>query len=94
MWRYPTQINYGITVATMKDNDYKTQAQLAEEMRLICRHLYWATDHAAKVYDIIKPKDKPSIEVDSRQMNLFEEMNDNEKKERSILFQARPQCPQ
>lgn len=54
------------------------QDKLAEEVRLMYRHLYWAAGHAAKVYNMIKPEEKPAIDIDPCQLNLFEPINDVE----------------
>ena len=53
------------------------QEKLAEEVRLVYRHLYWAAGHAARVYDMIKPEDKPAIVIDPCQLNLFEITDNN-----------------
>ena len=42
------------------------------------RHLYWAAGHAAKVYNMIKPEEKPAIDIDPCQLNLFEPINEVE----------------
>lgn len=44
---------------------------IAEEVRLVFRHLYWATKHVANVYNAIKPEEKPSLDVDPNQLSLF-----------------------
>lgn len=54
------------------------QEKLAEEARLIYRHLYWAAGHAAKIYNAIKPEDKPEIIIDPCQLNLFDTSNEIE----------------
>ncbi|MBQ6069977.1 MAG: hypothetical protein IJK84_10785 [Bacteroidales bacterium] len=46
--------------------------RLAEEVRLVYRHLYWATKHLANIYNAVKPEGKPELEVDPRQLSLFE----------------------
>lgn len=51
---------------------------LAEEMRLIYRHLHWAAGHAANVYNLIKPEEKPALEVDKNQLSLFSETETND----------------
>lgn len=45
--------------------------RLAEEVRLVYRHLYWATKHLANIYNAVKPEDRPALEVDPRQLSLF-----------------------
>jgi hypothetical protein len=65
----------------METQNDKTRQQLAEEVRLLYRHLYWAAGHAVKIYNIIKPDDKPDIEIDKNQLSLFDftEQTDEEK---------------
>lgn len=45
--------------------------RLAEEVRLVYRHLYWATKHLANIYNAVKPEDRPALEVDPIQLSLF-----------------------
>ena len=45
--------------------------RLAEEGRLVYRHLYWATKHLANIYNAVKPEDRPALEADPRQLSLF-----------------------
>lgn len=48
------------------DNEYT-----AEEVRLVYRHLYWATKHLANIYNAIKPEEKPAVNFDPMQLSLF-----------------------
>jgi len=45
--------------------------RLAEEVRLVYRHLYWAKRHLSNIYNAVKPEDRPALEVDPRQLSLF-----------------------
>ncbi len=58
--------------------NFENQEKLAEEVRLMYRHLYWAAGHAAKVYNMIKPESKPEVFVDPLQLDLFGEIKDTE----------------
>lgn len=49
----------------------ETNEHIAEETRLVYRHLYWATKHLANIYNAIKPEEKPAVEFDPRQLSLF-----------------------
>ena len=48
-----------------------TDERLAEEVRLVYRHLYWATKHVANIYNAVKPESKPVIDFDPMQLSLF-----------------------
>ncbi len=51
----------------------------AEEMRLMYRHLYWATKHMANIYNAVKPEEKPPLGFDPQQLSLpFEQEEDKE----------------
>ena len=50
----------------------------AEEIRLVYRHLYWATKHLANIYNAIKPEEKPIINFDPNQLSLFATIGEKE----------------
>lgn len=48
------------------------EAQKAEHMRLLHKHLLWAAEHTAAIYNLIKPADAPDIN-DPNQLKLFDD---------------------
>ena len=56
----------------------KQELEMHEHVRLIYKHLKWASEHAAKIYNLIKPEDKNEI-IPDNQMVLFDEEGESSK---------------
>ena len=54
------------------ENNNDTQLQTAECLRLAYRHLRWAANNIAQLYELMKPEDKPHL-TDPNQLKLFDE---------------------
>lgn len=55
----------------MTEEEYKTQEQAAEHVRLAYRHMIWSAAHLKAYYDLIKPEGAPDANYnDPNQLQL------------------------